>query len=221
MKVLISQRIVSSEKGGMRDALEHDYIRFFESFGLLLVPVPNVTTRISEYLASDIKGVILSGGNDICMESIDEHSECSCQRDATEGHLLSFATENRVPTLAICRGCQFLNLFFGGTLLRDLASTVEGNVGHVATTHDIDICDSRFESLLGCTEAKVNSFHNHGFTQGELSPDLRAFAKSKDGVIEGVYHPALPIIGMMWHPERMARDTEINRKITESFISWL
>lgn len=217
MRVLISQRIIFSEKGAQKDALEQDYVRYYESHGITLIPVPNSTSSLSEYFNMDIQRIILSGGNDICGAPIDKHDECSCMRATIEIQLLQYAMKNNISVLAECRGCQFLNLFFGGTLTRDLALNVKDCIGHVGTAHRIEICDSGFQSILHCKEAEVNSFHNHGFTEQDLSSHLMAFARSQDGVIEGVYHPSYPIMGIMWHPERMAENVPINTRIIERF----
>jgi putative glutamine amidotransferase len=48
----------------------------------------------------------------------------------------------------------------------------------------------------------VNSYHNFGAT--ETAPPLEAWAVAEDGVIKAVRHARLNMIGIMWHPERLA-----------------
>ena len=49
----------------------------------------------------------------------------------------------------------------------------------------------------------VNSFHHYGVKIEDLSPALTPLAVAEDGVVEAIYHPKAPILGIQWHPERM------------------
>jgi len=52
-----------------------------------------------------------------------------------------------------------------------------------------------------------------------LSTELRIFAISeKEGLVEGLYHPSLPIAGIQWHPERKSPDKELNEHLIRSFM---
>jgi putative glutamine amidotransferase len=65
----------------------------------------------------------------------------------------------------------------------------------------------------------VNSFHNNIIEKNELGDEIESFAISeKDETVEGFFHKTLPIIGVMWHPERQT--DEINEKlIADIFIN--
>ncbi|MEK7618703.1 MAG: gamma-glutamyl-gamma-aminobutyrate hydrolase family protein [Patescibacteria group bacterium] len=220
MNILVSQRSIFSEGRGAKDGLEREYVRYYSSFGITLIPVPNVPDLLSEYCKLNIHGVLLSGGDDICMDAPHSpESACSCARTEVENGLLRYAIEKNIPLLAECRGCQLLNLFFGGSLVRNIQSAIGGLIEHVGTMHMIEIVDKNFRKFLGMREVRVNSYHNHGFTEESLSSDLLAFARTSDGVIEGVYHPSYPLIGIMWHPERGHDDNDsLNSKIVNLFM---
>ena len=50
---------------------------------------------------------------------------------------------------------------------------------------------------------KVNSFHNNIITNSNLGKNIEPFAIAEnDKTIEGFFHKTLPIVGVMWHPER-------------------
>ena len=49
-----------------------------------------------------------------------------------------------------------------------------------------------------------------------LGAGLRSFARSEDGLIEGVVHDTLPIIGMQWHPERPHPSTAFDDALAEA-----
>ena len=92
---------------------------------------------------------------------------------------------------------QKINQYFGGTY--ETLSTSE----HIGKEHLIDIKQEKFSTLLQLKTIKVNSFHHNIITKNTIGKNLTPFAFSKnDGTVEGFYHTKLPIIGVMWHPER-------------------
>jgi len=221
MFVLISQRDVLAEKGANRDALEQDYISYYAKFGITLIPVSNSSNNVEEYFKLPIHGVILSGGNNVNPKLYNQEpkypSDFSINRDNTEKRLLEVAIKKKLPVLCECRGSQFMNVFFEGSLIQNLKE--ELNTNHIAVTHQIKITDKEVSSFLGKTETKVNSFHGQGFTEKELSPKLKHFAIAEDNVIEGIYHPEYPIAGILWHSERDNSDKELDEKLIKAFIS--
>ncbi|MBI2498712.1 gamma-glutamyl-gamma-aminobutyrate hydrolase family protein [Candidatus Woesearchaeota archaeon] len=220
MFILISQRDVPAEKGANRDALEQDYVSYYEKFGITLIPVSNNSKNIEEYFKLPIHGIILSGGNNVNPKLYNQEakypSDFSINRDNIEKKLLELAIHKKLPVLCECRGSQFLNVFFGGSLIQNLKE--ELNTNHIAVTHIIKITYKEVSSFLGKTETKVNSFHKQGFTKKELSKKLKVFAIAEDGVIEGIYHPDYPIAGILWHPERDNSDKELDEKLIKVFV---
>jgi len=86
-------------------------------------------------------------------------------------------------------------------------------------THTVRIIDEKTSKFLNKKKIMVNSYHNQGMDNNSLSPELKPFAISEDGIIEGIYHPKYPIAGVLWHPERKSTDEEINKKIIEAFLN--
>ena len=107
---------------------------------------------------------------------------------------------------------QLINTFFNGTISEN------SNSGHVGKPHNIDIMNPSLVSLFGHDKLEVNSFHNQGFTKENLSKELKIFAESEDGIVEGVYHKRYPIAGVLWHPERANSDKEFDKNLIQSFI---
>jgi len=202
MLIAISQRQDKNKHGDFVDTLENNYINYLEKFGVKLIQIPNSSEDIRSYFKTPpIKGIILSGGNDI------GESE---QRDETEKKLLDIAVKRKLPVLGICRGMQFINHYFGGSL-----NHVEN---HVAQNHNIEIIDNKIgQSLKG--QIKTNSYHTQGISSEGLSNQLKSFAQSSDLLIEGLYHPFLPIAGIQWHPERISPGNEINEKLIKAFLN--
>lgn len=220
MIVAISQRNDKNKHGDYIDSLEDNYVTYFEKLGIKLLPIPNSTTNIKYYFEEfPISGIIISGGNNVNAslygEKNLEESSVSKNRDFTEKKMLEFAIEKKLPVLGICRGMQFINVFFDGKLI-NIKETIKANNGHVATSHKISITEPNMTKMLGKT-IEVNSYHNQGLRISELSSKLKVFAQTSDGIIEGVYHPLLPIVGIQWHPERESLDEEVNKKIIQAF----
>ncbi|OYT52913.1 MAG: hypothetical protein B6U72_07225 [Candidatus Altiarchaeales archaeon ex4484_2] len=225
MWVAISQRSLKSDKGTDMDVLERSYVEYFSGFDIGLVPIPNACADIGGYFSElPVEAVILSGGNDVDPGLYGQKpvyvKDVSPSRDDTEKKLLELAIKKNLPVLGICRGMQFINVFFGGGLIQDLAEDRVSEVGHVIDKHGVDIIDDELARLIGKRVFDVNSFHNQGVTRGTLSTELKAFAVSpKDGVIEGFHHVSLPIAGIQWHPERPGSDKIFDKRLLEAFIN--
>ena len=186
--IAISQRVDSfPDRGETRDALDQALCRLVLAAGHIPVPVPNVLSDRRADLGRWIthvrpEALILSGGNDL--------GQCP-ERDATELHLLEFASFWSWPVLGLCRGMQVMAHRAGVGLRR-----VDG---HVRTRHRLE----------GELRHEVNSYHNFAI---ERCPDhYRVTARSEDGQIEAIAHETLPWEGWMWHPERedALRDWEV------------
>jgi putative glutamine amidotransferase len=156
-----------------------------------------------------------------------EHDE---NRDRTDSAILDHAFANRKPVLAICYGCQSLNVFLGGTLIQDLPSELPGGLSHGKTDlaaaanpadleHDATLAaDSRLAMINGSEQAKINTSHHQAIAT--LGKDLRATAQAPDGVIEAVEWAGDGnwVVGVQWHPERMVGDAFATR-LFEAFVT--
>ena len=142
----LTQRVtVIEEYGERRDCLDQAWTMLLEEGSYQPVPLPNQLDVVSGYLdALAPDGVILTSGNDLA--HLEDASVPAPERDRFESNLLDWAIERSVPVLGVCRGLEFLNHYFGGSL-----SQVDG---HVATDHEIqftDATDSSFEFPVSLT----------------------------------------------------------------------
>ena len=170
-------------------------------------------------------GLILCGGSDVHPKHYGEEIAGSVgideKRDAAEFALLKAYVEAGKPVLGICRGCQLINVFFGGSLYQHLPEYamhqgVGGDAIHQVTATEGSI----LHGLYGDTFA-VNSSHHQAVK--DLGADLRATAYWNNQYVEAYEHLTLPIFAVQWHPERMcfgnARpDTVDGAGIFEQFI---
>ena len=185
-----------------RDAISHDWSRFFSAHGIVPVLVPNALDRPVELLGQlPGRGLLLTGGDDLG----------EAPRDRTERRLLRAAVERRLPVFGACRGLQLVNLAFGGTVAR------RSGEGHVAKDHPVEVTDS-LGGTLPLGRFQVNSFHNDCVRTDGLAGDLRAFALAPDGIVEGLYHPGLPITAVQWHPERPNSGQELDAALLKRWF---
>jgi putative glutamine amidotransferase len=213
-RIGVSMRVVQNTTyPEPRDALSHDWSIFLDRFGVTPILIPNVLEDPAEFLQSvDADGLLLTNGEDVGV-SVPPH------RDTTESALVSFAMERRLPVLGVCRGFQFLNVYFGGSLTRDLKGNCPGADEHVSRTgHPVDVIDPQFRGILGAARLSVNSFHNDGVTLENLAAPLRPFAVASGAIVEGWFHPECDVMAIQWHPERVSVAPNVDRAL---FGVWL
>ena len=201
-------------------ALGLTYLRAIETAGGLPVVMPPLEIHAIEPLLRQMAGVCLSGGPDLDPESYEDperHPELGPTEPDLDLFELAVAREAErrgLPLLAICRGCQALNVSRGGTLhphLPDLAgSTVDHRQSEPGDrpTHGVDIeAGSLLSRVMGTTHAEVNSFHHQAPLR--VGKGLRAVAWAPDGVIEGIEAPDGDfVLGVQWHAEGIFHQPE-------------
>jgi|TARA_B100001167_G_C16756565_1_gene299038 putative glutamine amidotransferase len=202
-KIGISLRVVQAPNyDEKRDALSQDWSSLLEELGFIPVFIPNTLGSLENFLEEiSLDGLVLSGG-----DNIGENQG----RDETENKLLMYAIEKKIPVIGVCRGMQLINVYFGGKL------SIDDSTIHLAKKHNIEITDTNFSSLFKSSSFHVNTYHKNMIRTEGMGDGLKSFAIfSKDNSIEGFFHEKLPIIGVMWHPER---DPDSNNKVILSAV---
>src|SRR5229473_5902735 len=147
-------------------------------------------------------------------------------REATDRAILKHAFAEQKPVLAICYGCQLLNVYLGGTLIQDLRTETGTTQPHrkkdIAPEPKPEPKDdprhaaafeqgSLLAAITGAGRGEVNSSHHQAIaTPGK---GLRVTAHADDGTVEGVEWTgdANWVVGVQWHPERMFGDAAAER----------
>ena len=131
------------------------------------------------------------------------HSDADVLAHAVIDALLGKWLKTDKPILGICRGLQFLNVYFGGTLYQDIP--VECGVIHSDVVHKVRLEEGTWmRNLFDSAEIVTNSHHHQGVKK--LADDFVVAGRSEDGMIEAAIHKSLPIFATQFHPERMIGD---------------
>ncbi len=179
---------------------------------LLLPPpsrAPGGPAAGADEVVAVLDALVLTGGGDVDPASYGEEpdpelSGVDPNRDASERALLAAALRADMPILAICRGCQVLNVELGGTLHQHLPDVV-GNLDHRSAPMvfgDVDVATvpgTIAASVFGATTTVRCSHHQ---SIRDLGRGLVATAHAADGVIEAAELPSARfLLAVQWHPE--------------------
>ncbi|MBN3767156.1 type 1 glutamine amidotransferase [Burkholderia sp. Ac-20365] len=227
LRIGVSARIFHPEPGakGLRGKtlqyLEESIAHWVMSRDVLVFMIPTVghqgmlhpsNIRLRDY-AKHLDGLLLQGGADVSPQSYEQIATRpewpgDRVRDMYELELLHEFIESGKPVLGVCRGCQLINVAFGGTLYQDIATDVPTAGIHVNEHYDQHRHSIHFPEgstlvnmFPGRREAIVNSIHHQAVNQ--LGRDLNIEAVSAaDGIIEAVRYRRAPfVMGVQWHPE--------------------
>ena len=150
-------------------------------------------------------------------------------REQTDRAILKHAFAEKKPVLAICYGCQLLNVYLGGTLIQDLHAETGTSTAHRKKDITPEPAEdprhaaafdpaSRLASILGSAQGEINSSHHQAIEKP--GKNLSVTAHAGDGTIEGVEWrgDANWVVGVQWHPERMFGDA-FSERLFADFIA--
>lgn len=198
-------------EGRERFALPAAYVDAVRAAGGVPVLLAPGESDAAELLAR-LDGLVLSGGGDLHPKhsGADGHGSVygTCEeRDEFEVALVRAAIAAGLPTLAICRGLQVLNVARGGTLHGHLPDVVGEHTPHRAsqlepTSHPVRLAPaSALARVLDrAALASVPSWHHQAIDR--LGAGLMPVAWAADGVIEAIEAEDAPgLVAVQWHPE--------------------
>lgn len=166
--------------------------------------------------------------------------------DQAQMNMIQRAVALRKPIFGICRGLQLVSVYFGATLIQDIAcreehryepgvprfhdiynvpgtplhdiygDIVHGNSGHHQALKDLPEC--LLVSQVWCADKKKAEEYIQLAQAGKLRKG------TDECIIEAVYHKKYPFVGLQWHPELggelFCRDADVD-KIRTLFYSMI
>lgn len=155
--------------------------------------------------ASCFDGLLLPGGGDICpvfyhRKNRGSTNICICE-DVIQLLMFHRFMEQEKPILGICKGMQIINVALGGTLIQELPTAGSHAWHNGDLYHPTNIIPGSLLSSLYGNCIITGSAHHQAVCMPGCG--LRATQHAHDGVIEGIEHGKLPILGVQWHPERL------------------
>jgi putative glutamine amidotransferase len=206
--------------GIVRVRLNEAYTNAARAAGLAPIVLPPIDSAELGPILDAVGGVILTGGEDVdpgaygAVRAPTVHDPHRL-RDSCELAVARMARERGMPTLAICRGIQLVNVALGGTLVQDIPTERPSDINHddskarAARLHAVSITPgSKLAAALGSTDIAVNSSHHQALDR--VAAGLSVTARAPDGIIEGVEWSGDSwwMLGVQWHPEELVDDAK-------------
>lgn len=209
--VVILTASTHSVDGLERIVLDEAYVTAIESAGLSPLILPPVDALRALRALDAVSGLLLTGGEDIdpACYGAQPHPACGAShstRDACEIALAKHAQTLRIPTLAICRGAQILNVALGGTLIQDINASHPRNVARI---HEVALDpQSRLAAIIECAEPHVNSTHHQAIDCA--GNGIHITGRANDGTVEAIESIDREwwMLGVQWHPQLLVQTAE-------------
>jgi putative glutamine amidotransferase len=207
-------------RGVSRVRVNEAYTNALAAAGMLPMVLPPLDAQLAVAALADIAGLVLTGGEDIDPTHFGQtpHPATGTPNDARDRYELALAraaSEQRIPTLAICRGVQVMNVALGGSLVQDLPSQRPSTIDHAPAgkraerVHHVTVeRESLLAEVVRTTSIRTNSSHHQAVDR--LGAALRVTARGDDGVVEAIESsdPLWWMLGVQWHPEELTGTPE-------------
>lgn len=216
-------------EGLARFHLPVEYVHAVRRAGALPWLIPPGEPRLSELLAK-LDGLVLSGGGDVDPEHYGGVQHTSLygvhrERDATELALARTAYERGLPTLGICRGCQVINVAFGGSLIEHLPDEVGEEIAHrggapgTSNLHEVALArGSKLLAIVGRERPTTSSSHHQAIRK--LAAGFEITAHAPDGTIEAVERRDHAFyLAVQWHPEETAAEDAGQQRLFDALAA--
>lgn len=179
-----------------------------------------LTTGMS-WQSAKIDGLLIGGGSDVFPEHYDQEAIDGARydqgRDEMEMYWARKSRDEDIPTLAICRGAQVMNVANGGTLHQSLDKIYEdvdypsSIPGQFFYRKSIKIVKgSLLSNILKRTRARVNSIHKQAIAQ--VGNGLNVTAHELNGVVQAIEDPDRRFyLGLQFHPELLIHRRHFRR----------
>ncbi|GLK14211.1 gamma-glutamyl-gamma-aminobutyrate hydrolase family protein [Streptosporangium carneum] len=175
--------------------------------------------RAADRLAA-AAGLLLPGGGDLSPEVYGEsvaHEQVydvDAEQDAFDLAAARHALTAGLPTLAVCRGLQVVNVLLGGRLRQHM------EVDHRHVVHPVAVRPGSLLAEVTGAEKITASCYHHQCVEA-LGQGLVAVAHAADGTVEAaeLAEPAGWFVGVQWHPEDTAATDPVNQRLFDALVT--
>jgi gamma-glutamyl-gamma-aminobutyrate hydrolase PuuD len=187
--------------------------------------------KIKNYSYNEIEqcdGIIIPGGMDV--ESYvysNVYQLCNpyndIRRTLTELFIINKCVTKGLPLLGICRGCQIINVYFGGNLINVEGENYHGKISDIK----VNLNDSRFKIFNEEYRHPAISLHNQRIDILGKGLKITSLSSTNETVTKSIETEAgALILGLQFHPEyyiSKRKNYEFlvsNRKIFDYFFNY-
>lgn len=193
--LICNKRTLNSDLMGSMDLsyVMEDYINSLERVNCIPIQIPTLKD-VEDYdkIIEKFDGLLFTGGADVAPSIYGQDAKFGLEQvfeetDIAQVYLAKLAKKKNIPVLGICKGCQIINVAFGGTLFQDIEREIQGVNLHSQkskrhrATHKVHIEEGSilFEALG--SETYTNSYHHQSVDI--VGRGLRVTARANDGVV--------------------------------------
>jgi putative glutamine amidotransferase len=191
-------------------------------------PVLVDDARDPKALLERVDALVLTGGPDVDPHLYGEDAHDAVygvdrRADDFEAALADAATARSVPTLAICRGIQILNVARGGTLFQHIVENPgvpphgQPGVAGGARQHEVDLDAGSLVAEVMETTRVTASCHHHQAIDA-LGDGLHVVGRAPDGIVEAVELDGAVVLAVQWHPEDTAADDRAQQRLFDALV---
>lgn len=208
------------------------YVHAVESAGGLPILIPLLKDfHELEGLLPRLDGIVFSGGIDLQPSLYGEEKHPATddgdpKLDEFEIALATWALQEDIPILGVCRGMQLLNVVLEGDLYQDINSQRPGAMEHcrrdlprTTLTHTVTLEEGSIAaSIMGTQQFSVNSLHH----QAVKNPGkgVRVSGRADDGIGEVLEVPGRRfVLAAQGHPEEIYTHVPVFKRLFEGFIA--
>jgi putative glutamine amidotransferase len=214
-----------SPAGTLKHTLGAPYVdRIREAGGTPMILPFAYSLEEAREILKRVDGLMLTGGNDIDPKRWNETKHPKAEllhpvKEASDFYYARASLDADKTTFGICLGSQVLNVVQGGSLHQHMADLPKIHEAHVASEgkfHSIEVFEGMLQGILSFRQGKVNSYHHQAYNK--IGEGLKVAARAEDGIPEALVSLKHRfVLGVQWHPERMADDAA-QRRLFEVFV---
>jgi gamma-glutamyl-gamma-aminobutyrate hydrolase PuuD len=191
-------------------------------------PVIVNDARDPKELMARVDAVVLTGGPDVDPSRYGEAPNpntygVDAADDDFECAIAEAALVRSVPTLAICRGIQILNVARGGTLYQHIADDPgvpphgAPGVAGGARQHEVTLDrDSLVAEVMDATTVTASCHHHQAIAK--LGDGLRVVGRAHDGIVEALEIDGAFLLAVQWHPEDTADEDPAQQRLFDGLV---